>query len=89
MRVIPQHQAGHYHVESATKEGVVYDVDVLAYEGEGHCTCPDWMNRIGPCLDAGTIPPRRFCIHLLEARDHFTDAIIARTLQNMRAAGPG
>lgn len=89
MRVIPQHQAGHYRVESATKEEVEYDVDVLAYEGEGHCTCPDWMHRIGPELDAGRVPARRFCIHIIAARDVFTDLVIERTLEMMRSGPPG
>jgi hypothetical protein len=52
-------------------------VDLFAFGGDGQCACEDWTIRIHPHRDAGTEPPRRFCKHIAEAREAFTDEIIA------------
>ena len=83
MHLIPQPQIGHYLVPSERDPETLYDVDLMAYNGAGHCTCDDWLHRIGPPIERGEIPARRFCKHIIEAREHFTDLIIERTLANM------
>lgn len=85
MHLIHQPQIGHYLVHSESQLETLYDVDILAHEGQGHCTCPDWLNRIGPAIDRGELPARRFCKHIIEAREHFADLCIERTLTMMRA----
>lgn len=85
MRLIAQGTLGHFHCTSE-KDGdeFVYDVDILGHEGFGHCTCKDFTYRIQPYLDKGETPSHR-CKHLIMARELFTDEVIKRTLQNMKA----
>lgn len=80
MRVIRQDTPGSYHVPSERKKGITYAVDVLGSGGEGHCTCDDWMIRIGPYLERHEDPPRRFCKHIAACRDDFLDFVISQYL---------
>lgn len=88
MRLTGQTQIGHFLVTSE-KQGkdTVYDVDLLAYEGYGHCTCQDFMYRVLPKLEKADPqdPPSHRCKHLILCREHFTDEIIKRMLANMKA----
>ena len=88
MRLNSQTQIGHYLVTSE-KQGkdTVYDVDLLAYEGYGHCTCQDFMYRVLPKLEKADPldPPTHRCKHLILCRESFTDEIIKRMLANMKA----
>lgn len=91
MRVIPQPQPFHFLVASEDpKTELMYDIDLLANEDakgvpQGHCTCADWMNRIGPYLDRQEDPPRRFCKHIIACREVMMDTVTAQTLANMKA----
>ncbi len=88
MRVVPLETPGHAHVTSEGHKEKVYDVDVLAHAGQGHCTCDDWLHRIGPCIARDEAPPRRFCKHQILVREVFTDWIIQCFLAQMTGTPP-
>lgn len=58
-----------------------YLVDLLAFEKSGRCTCPDWEHRIGPMLREGMIPDKRYCKHIIAAREAFCDDVLDRMLE--------
>lgn len=79
MRINPQ-LLGHYHVYSETQAETMYDVELLANNGNGRCTCQDWQMRIGPYLERSEDPPRRFCKHIIACREYFLDDVIKRMI---------
>jgi hypothetical protein len=85
MTCAPFDSVGRYLVSSESPkpdtEDDAYVVDVLAFTGKGQCSCADWVHRIGPALREEKEPARRFCKHLVIAREMFTDQIIARMLE--------
>ena len=83
----PYDAAGRYLVTSERDITTSYVVDLLAYEGEGECSCDDWTHRIGGHLKAGTTPPRRFCKHIESARAVFVDAVIRRMIEVAKKEG--
>lgn len=77
---------GRYQVASDKPNTLPYLVDLLAYDGEGQCTCQDWEYRIGKYLRDEVPPEKRFCKHILAAREKFLDEIIGLML---RPQNPG
>ncbi len=87
-RIVREPHPGQYVVTSESKEGTIYDVDVLAHNTEGHCTCADWANRIGPCIERGEKPARRFCKHVALAREDMLDYMHAAYLAQVTGSTP-
>lgn len=67
-----------FDVLSRTNPAKRYRVDLLAYAGTGECACKDWATRRGPAIKAGAEPGTRatMCWHVLQARRHFTNALL-------------
>lgn len=82
LHVMTHDTAGRFLVTSEGDLCKRYCVDVLAFEGEGECDCDNWNFRIGPHRRAEppTVPPIRFCKHIVAAREFFTDQVIQRML---------
>lgn len=76
---------GRYLVESEAGKPP-YLVDLLAWDGEGECTCQHWQYRIGSALRNELPPPIRFCKHIEAARDTLLDSVISKMI-SMSAAG--
>lgn len=58
-----------------------YLVDLSSYDGQGRCDCRDFRCRIEPKLSRGQKPPKRFCKHIIAARDQLLDMFIAEFLR--------
>lgn len=80
---------GTYLVESDNPKAPPYLVDLLANDGEGQCTCADWDFRIGKYLRDEMPPEKRFCKHLVAAREVMLDHVISVMLKNATAGGVG
>lgn len=80
--ITPYDGPGRYLVEPS-KPGDAYLVDICAHAGNGECSCPHFSFRLLPQLLADlanrrtSTPPAR-CIHILRARDEFTDEVISK-----------
>ena len=83
MIVKPYDAPGRYLVmsENAKNDDDHYLVDLMAFEKSGRCSCPDWEHRIGPSLREDIIPDRRYCKHIIAAREHMLDDVLTRMLE--------
>lgn len=79
-------EAARYLVASETEEHAAWMVDLLAFEGNGECACPDFQIRMAPALRDGARPLRSMCKHILAARNAFTNDALARMLELMKTA---
>lgn len=80
IKVAPiQGEALRYYVESWTSPQRPHVVDLGAYGGAGECSCKDWQTRRGPIVKAGAKPgaPGSLCKHVMAARTHFTNHMLA------------
>src|ERR1041384_262559 len=76
MRVIP-HEILRYFVESDTKPGEKYLVDLCPYWGIGCCDCPHFRIRIEPHLTDKPIDPEAWrCKHIKAAREYLANQLI-------------
>lgn len=66
----PLETIGAYRIESEANPGLFYMVDLFDYDGEGSCTCQDYLNRIKPMRDASLNPVRQHCKHIQRAYVH-------------------
>jgi hypothetical protein len=57
----------------------VYQVDLVANNGIGHCSCPDFAKKRQPLIDAGGKigDENLFCKHIRVSRSHFLDNILS------------
>lgn len=70
-----------YYVESISRPGDPYVVDLLENEGKGVCNCPDFQSRRQKRIDAGdeAFTPTTQCKHLDAAANYWKRT----TLQDM------
>ncbi len=90
MKFIPHDHVLRWRFESASRPDVSHVVDLAAYGGFGECSCEDFCYRVRPALmaDDGTFTSRaagvQRCKHLLAAREHLLDLVIARVREGER-----
>jgi hypothetical protein len=66
-----------FWVQSRTKEGKWYLVDVAAKNGCGQCQCIRWDTISWPRIrDTQNLPPRLRCAHLKAAREYALNVTI-------------
>jgi hypothetical protein len=60
-----------FFVRSRTNPFVEHAVDVMAYQGNGECTCEHFMFKLGPQLKEGKRHWRKYkCFHILLAETY-------------------
>jgi hypothetical protein len=74
-----------FRVESWSDPKHPHMVDLLANGGAGQCSCKDWSVRRWPAIKYTTQNglawqrmPELFCRHVIAARTHFTNQLLAR-----------
>lgn len=83
-KIEPQDDIGSFLVESESHKGVSYIVDLMAYDGAGHCTCDDYSTRIG-CFRAKDIEPvHKNCKHLRAAFQFVGEELIRKLSEQAR-----
>lgn len=84
--VTPQDNVGGFLVQSESDPNVSYIVDLMAYNGAGHCTCDDYATRVG-CYRAKEIEPvHKNCKHVRKCFE-FVGEELMRKLADMARRG--
>lgn len=82
----PQSDTGNFLVQSESDASVSYIVDLMAYDGAGHCTCDDYSTRVG-CFRAKEIEPiHKNCKHIRRCYEFVGEEFI-RKLSEMERKG--
>lgn len=68
--ILPQGDIRSFLIQSESDPATYYAVDLMAYDGEGQCTCDDYMTRVEPSRKAGVKPVHRNCKHIRAAFEH-------------------
>lgn len=79
MPVIPHDHVLRFRVQSDARPEIEHVVDLGSFDGFGRCSCENFEFRLMPELMEGRTPPAR-CKHLIQARDHLVDEVIARII---------
>lgn len=82
---VRKQEAATYLVESESRKGEFFSVDLLAFETFGSCTCEHFTIRLAPLLEADRLPINGPCKHITAARHAFTGDALKRMLQLMKA----
>lgn len=72
-------EALRYRVRSASRTDLSYVVDLSEYQGNGQCTCPDFLCRREPNIKKGKPLYTRLtmCKHVMAARIDFLNTTLA------------
>lgn len=80
----PQDDIGSFLVQSESNLSVSYIVDLMAYNGAGHCTCDDYSTRIG-CFRAKELEPvHKHCKHILRCFQFVGEELIRKLSESAR-----
>lgn len=71
---VEHYERGRYFVESESKPGEFYLVDLLERGRLGSCDCRDYDIRIQAAIDRGDKPVRPYCKHIAAVRSAVGDA---------------
>lgn len=77
MTIHPHDHVLRYRFESDTRPDIAHVVDLGANDGFGECSCEDFVYRIQPAIRA-KLPNTQRCKHLVAAREHLLNQVIAR-----------
>ena len=73
---------GVYQIRSETQKDVVYEIDILANDGLGNCSCKNFQFSRLPKFERLGIPFDSFrCKHLKRVRCHVLDLILSSYIQ--------
>jgi hypothetical protein len=94
MKIFPHDHILRFRFESETRKDISHVVDLGGCAGYGECSCEDFCYRVRPALAAikdGTFTSRaaeaaaiKRCKHLMAAREHLLDLVIARVSEGER-----
>jgi hypothetical protein len=92
MNITRQDDLLRYLVESRSRAGVTYVVELDLYELNGGCTCEHFNFRLEPMLKKGVTDAKNTdalrCAHIVAARRKLVDDIIAQVARNRDAPAP-
>lgn len=80
MSIHPHDHVLRFRFESEARPDIAHVVDLGAFGGFGECSCEDFVYRLRPALCGSQAPTDslRRCKHLIAAREHLLDQVIAR-----------
>lgn len=85
-QIRPQGDVRSFLVQSESDPGSFYAIDLMAYDGEGSCTCDDYLCRVEPHRKAGVEPVHRNCKHIRMAFE-FVGRELMNRLSEMERKG--
>lgn len=81
-------EPGRFHVPSSRPKQVPYLVDLSENQGNGECTCPDFLARRGPAIKEGKplFTRATSCLHLIHARNYFCIRVLKAFASEIKQA---
>ena len=78
-----QNEPLRFDVDSSTKSGHSYLVDLEAFGCRGRCTCIWFETHCGPLMRKGE-QPKKLCRHIRTAREMFADLAIRAVVRGLK-----
>ena len=86
--IIPQDDVSNFLIQSEADPSTYYRVDLLAYNGEGRCTCDDYCTRIEPHRSRQIEPVHKCCKHVRMAYEFLGREIMRKLSMSKRKVDP-